>query len=109
MAIVEVPSTVWDHCRETLPFVLVLGGTSAGSPATAFIHAPVGTPNPVLARARSSPGSGREGAFASAVLPLPSTRLGVQHASDLSVAASTSGTRISRLCAIPAQSASRNN
>jgi len=96
------PSTARDQRRETWPLASGLRpGTVESPPAAAFIHAPVGTPKPVFARTAVSFGTGKVGALARAALPAPSVSPGIAGASAASSVKSTSGTRISRLCAIP--------
>ncbi len=102
-------STARDQRRETRPFVAGAQLVGSKAPAAEFIQPPVGTPKPVLARVRISSGRGTMGAFASATLPAPGVSTGIAGASAASSVKSTSGTRISRLCAIPAQSASRRS
>ncbi len=103
-------NTARDQRRETRP--LGSGTRPTGSkplPIAAFIQSPVGTLKPVFARVTISFGSGKVGALASAALPTPGVSAGITGASARSSVKSTSGTRISRLCAIPAQSASRRS
>ena len=64
---------------------------------------------PVFDRRETSSGSGTDAALASAALPAGGLRPQIEGASDSTSVASTSGTRISRLCAMPAKSASRRS
>src|SRR4029077_10766226 len=103
-------NTALDQRRETRPlFSGELAIAPKASPAAILIQAPVGTLKPVFARITAAVGNGVVGALASAALPAPSLRSTIAGARVRSSVKSTSGTRISMLCAIPAQSASRRS
>src|SRR5262249_12867832 len=88
----EAQKTTRDESREMSPFGRC-PLPAAGERAALDIHAPVGTANPVFARATTASGSGRDGACASAALPVPGVNEPKKGATDLRSGTSTSGTR----------------